>query len=176
MLHSHQFIRVYVLVWEWICWFCTLDVLVSPRHCGVLFSALWQICRLYTQKFAELIIFGQFTINFLWSVIFDRRAQVWLFFLRPLSSNRALNFLCVHIPNAIKVTKFRTIPMKLWFLRIQNRTFLSQKWPKSTRGLTAWICYQRLKPLLLGLKWRFGISKGGDGWDAEEIILLTIAI
>ncbi len=30
--------------------------------------------------------------------------------------------------------------------------------------------------LRYGLKWRFGISKGGVRWDAEEIILLTIAI
>ncbi len=42
--------------------------------------------------------------------------------------------------------------------------------------LAVFVCYQRLKPPLLGLKWRFGISNGGDGWDAEEITLLTIAI
>ncbi len=36
------------------------------------------------------------------------------------------------------------------------------------------VCYQWLKPPLLGLKLCFGISKGGVGWDAEEIILLTI--
>jgi len=43
-----------------------------------------------------------------------------------------INFFCVHIPNAIKVTKFRNIPMKLWFLKFQNRKCFSQKWPKST--------------------------------------------
>jgi len=43
-------------------------------------------------------------------------------------------FVCVHIPNAIKVTKFRNILMKLWFLKFQNRNFFSQKWPKSTWG------------------------------------------
>ncbi len=38
------------------------------------------------------------------------------------------------------------------------------------------VCYQLLKPPLLGLKLCFEISKGGVRWDAEEIILLTIAI
>ncbi len=34
------------------------------------------------------------------------------------------------IPNAIKVTKFRTIPMKLWF-----KKKIGQKWLKSTTGI-----------------------------------------
>jgi len=60
------------------------------------------------------------------------------FFLRPLSllgSWPKFFFFCVHIPNAIKVTKFRNIPMKLWFLKFQNRKFFCQRLPKSTWGL-----------------------------------------
>ncbi len=119
-------------------WFIGVCVSVCVRLCVsgcvyiILFSALWPICRLYTQKFSEFLCFCWFPIHFLWSVIFDRRAQVWLFFLRPLSLLES--FLCVHAPNAIKVTKFRTIPMKLWFLKIQNRKFSGQMWPKSSRG------------------------------------------
>ncbi len=45
-----------------------------PLLCA--FSALWQICRLYTQKCAEFLCVCQFPIHFLWSVIFDRRAQM----------------------------------------------------------------------------------------------------
>ncbi len=59
-------------------------------------------------------------------------------FLRPLSLHESCPqsfFVCVYIPNAIKVMKFRTISMKLWFKKIQNRNFFGQKWPKSTRGL-----------------------------------------
>ncbi len=133
---------------------------VSPRHCCVLFFLHCGRFVDCTQKFAEFLCFCQFPIHFLWSVIFDQRAQVWLFFLRPLSLlESSPQFFCVHIPNAIKFTKCRTIPMKLWFLKIQNRffkqiqTFFCQKWPKSTRGLkvtyenltfSAFKCYNRV--------------------------------
>ncbi len=56
-----------------------------------------------------------------------------------------------------------------------NAQFLSVSLSLSliTWLLAVFVCYQRLKPPLLGIKWRYGISNGGDGWDAEEIILLT---
>ncbi len=124
----HRCVCVYVCVcvWEWMCWFCTLDVLeFHPIIAVNFFSALWQICRLYTQKCAEFLCFCQFPIHFLWSVIFDRRPQVWLFFSDHLAcSNQALNFLCVHYPNAIKVTKFHTIQMKLWFKKHSKHIFV----------------------------------------------------
>ncbi len=58
------------------------------------------------------------------------------FFYEHLAcSNQALNFfVCVHTPNATKVTKFRTIPMKLWFLKIQNRKFSGQSDQRATEG------------------------------------------
>ncbi len=50
------YVCVCVRVCEWMCWFCTLDVLEFHAIIDVyFFSALWQICRLYTQKFPELI-------------------------------------------------------------------------------------------------------------------------
>ncbi len=42
-------------------------------------------------------------------------------------------FLCVHIPSAIKVTEFRTIPMKLRLKQILNVKFSGQKWPKAAQ-------------------------------------------
>ncbi len=46
-----------------------------------------------------------------------KTTSVTIFYDYLACSNQALNFLCVNTPNAIKVTKFRTIPMKLWFLK-----------------------------------------------------------
>ncbi len=76
------------------CVYITLLMFYSViLHCCVLFSALWPICRLYTQKFSE---FCRFPIHFLWSVIYDRRAQLWLFFLRALSLlESSPQFFCV---------------------------------------------------------------------------------
>ncbi len=57
VLQSHQFIGVCVCVCEWMCWFCTLDVLeFHPIIAVYFFSALWQICRLYT-KICRIFVF-----------------------------------------------------------------------------------------------------------------------
>ncbi len=82
-LQTQLFIGVCVCVCACVCaclcLYHTFNVLVSSLYCCVLFSALWLICRLYKDCFCRI------PIHFLWSAIFDRRAQVWLFFLRPLS-------------------------------------------------------------------------------------------
>ncbi len=60
----------------------------------------------------------------------------YFFYIHLAFSNHALNFfVCVHIPSAIKVTEFRTILVKLRFLKIQNVKFSGQKWPKTAQGL-----------------------------------------
>ncbi len=119
------------------CLYHTFNVLeCHPFTAVYFFSALWPICRLYTQI---LRIFGFLSISHSFPMVghfWPKSTSVTIFFLWPLSLLESCHFfLCVHIPNAIKVTKFGTVPMKLWFLKIQNRNYFGQKWPKSTRGV-----------------------------------------
>ncbi len=68
---------VHRCVCKWMCLFCTLDVLeFHPIIAVYFFSALWQICRLYTQKFAEFQKIKLKTYNF--SVESDRWAPEFI--------------------------------------------------------------------------------------------------
>ncbi len=112
---------VYACVCEWMSWFCTLEVLEFHPVIVVYFF-------LHCGRFVDWNCFCRFPIHF----HFDWRPQVWLYiyFLWPLSLLKSCPHffcVCVHIPNAIKVTKFRTIPMKLWFFKIQNLFYFQSK-------------------------------------------------
>ncbi len=108
---------------------------VSPHHCCVLFSALWQICRLYTQKFAECLCFYQFPIHFLWSVIFqteDHKSDN--FFLRPLSLlESSPQFFCV-FTFQMPLKSPSSVPFR-WSCDLKKKKTIGQKLPKCTRGL-----------------------------------------
>ncbi len=74
----------------------------------ILFSALWPICRLYTQKFSEFCVFVDFPLISYGQSFLTEEHKCDYFFYEHLAI-----FLCVHTPNATKVIKFLNIPMKL---------------------------------------------------------------
>ncbi len=95
-----------VRVCEWMCWFCTRCFRDSPRHCSVLFflhcgrfvDCIQKMCRIFCVfvDYPFISMVGHF-----WP---EDKCDL---FLRPLSlieSSPIFFFVCVHIPNAIKVT------------------------------------------------------------------------
>ncbi len=85
-----------------VCWFCPLDVWVSPLHYSAIFhfSALWGICRLCTQNCSVFLIFlTQFPfISYVWSFLTeDHECDNLFFYAHLIYPNHALNlFLCSH--------------------------------------------------------------------------------
>ncbi len=75
-----------------------------------------------------MIVFVGFPfISYGRSFLTEEHKWDYFFFDHLACSNHALKLFCVHIPNAIKVTKFGTIPMKLWFKKKSKQKHFSAK-------------------------------------------------
>ncbi len=105
----------------------TIDVLEFHPFIAVqFFSALLGICRLYTQKFC-IFDFSPHSHSFpmvghFWPKtmsVTNFFTTTWLFRIMP-----SIFFICVHIPSAIQITKFRTILVKLRFKKNSKRKIL----------------------------------------------------
>lgn len=88
----------------------------------------WPICRLCTQSYLNCCDFVNFPLISYGQSFWPKIKSVTIF-LRPLSrfESRPRFFFCVHIPSAIKVTKFSTILMNLWFFFLNSKHKLRKK-------------------------------------------------
>ncbi len=109
--------RVYKCVWVDVLVLHSWCFRVSPRHCGVLFFCIVADLYIVHTKLCRIFVFLSISHSFpMVSYFWPKTTSVTIVFYDHLAcSNQALNFFCVHIPNAIKVIQFRTILMKLWF-------------------------------------------------------------
>ncbi len=91
-------VHICVSVGGWVeCLFCTLNVLECHPFIAVhSFSALWMICRLYTQKLLSIFVFLRISHSIPMAVYFwPQTTQVWLFSLRPFSFFESSPRFCV---------------------------------------------------------------------------------